>query len=29
MIMNIIYFKNKKVVFTGKIDGKTREGVNY
>lgn len=27
MIMNIIYFKNKKVVFTGKIDGKTRERV--
>jgi len=27
MIMNIIDFKNKKVVFTGKIDGKTREAV--
>ena len=27
MIMNILNFKNKKVVFTGKIEGKTREGV--
>ena len=27
MIMNVLKFKNKKVVFTGKIEGKTREGV--
>ena len=25
--MNVLKFKNKKVVFTGKIEGKTREGV--
>ena len=27
MIMNALKFKNKKVVFTGKIEGKTREGI--